>query len=78
MYVAQISVEWYYGDNLYGYNKDWWNDESFAEKIGQTYDAAIESRADYDYVVFVYQYAGEWYVYPENLTAGLMNYTVEF
>lgn len=28
--------------------------------------------------VFVYQYDGEWYVYPEKMSAGVISYQAEF
>ncbi len=78
MYVAQISIEWSYKNNLYGYNKDWWKDDTFCEYNELTYNEIIKEYADYDYIVFVYQYDGEWYVYPEKMSAGVISYQAEF
>lgn len=78
MYVAQISIEWSYKNNLYGYNKDWWNNDIFCENVDFTYSETIDECANYDYIVFVYQYEGEWYVYPENISEGLISYQAEF
>lgn len=79
MYVAQLKVEWYYKDNLYGYSKRWWNDEDFCKVTPyDTYDDAVKECADTEYYVFVYKYNNEWYVYPECLNMGVILYEIEF
>ncbi len=72
VYVAQVQIEWYYGDYLYGYNRDWWSDEEFCQTMLQddyTYEDKVNEMAETDYILFVYKYNDAWYVYPENLHA---------
>lgn len=78
MYVAKLKVEWSYGNNLYGYNKSWWNDEEFCNFVPASYEDTIKEHADLDYIVFVYKYNDEWYVCPENLKASTFLYAAEF
>lgn len=67
MYVAQVKVEYYYGDDLYGYNKDWWNDETFYERsYVKSYEEEIED-CIIESIFFVYEYDGNWYVYPHQV-----------
>ena len=76
MYVAQVKVEYYYGDDLYGYNKDWWNDEEISHSI--SYEEEIE-QASVESVLFIYKYKGSWYAYPNNyLNSTSWHYKVEF
>ncbi len=60
MYVVLVDVEYYYGEDLYGYNKDWWNDERFPYSI--TYEEEIEE-ASREHMLYIYEYNGKWYVY---------------
>lgn len=78
MYVAQVKVEYYYGDDLYGYNKDWWNDETFCEyNHWGSYEETIED-AFRESVLFIYEYDGDWYVYPIRWRDSGYTYKVEF
>lgn len=79
MYVAQVQVEWYYGNKLYGYNKSWWNDEEFCKLSPYaSYEDAIEDYENTDHVMIIYKYDDEWYVYPEKLNAASFMYKAEF
>ena len=71
---ANITVEWKYGDKVYGYDKNWWKDEnvkSILQNMGkdyQSYDSAVNmARKDATVDVIVYQVGGKWYVYPEHI-----------
>lgn len=79
MYVAQLKVEWSYKGNPYGYNRHWWKDENFTKlsAVGN-YEDLVAEQADREYIVFVYKYDGEWYVYPESLRVATILYTAEF
>ena len=78
MYVAKLKVEWSYGNNLYGYNKSWWNDEEFCSFVPASYEDTIKEQADLEYILFVYKYNDEWYVCRENLKASSFMYAAEF
>lgn len=78
MYVANLQVEWSYGNNLYGYNQDWWDDSTFCENMYCTYEEAIEERLSREHIVFIYKYNDEWYVYPEKLGLSAFLYEAEF
>ncbi len=79
MYVAQLKVEWSYEDKPYGYNRHWWKDENFAKSpTGGSYEEVVAEQADMEYIVFVYKYDGEWYVYPESLKVATILYKAEF
>lgn len=79
MYVARLKVEWFYDNNLYGYNRHWWKDEEFC-KISPfaSYEDAIKDYEDMEYIVFVYKYDDEWYVCPERLPGATFMYKAEF
>lgn len=78
MYVAKLQVEWSYGNNLYGFNPAWWNDEEFSKMMFDTYEETIEKKASEEYIVFVYEYENKWYVYPEKLDISRTFWNVEF
>lgn len=78
MYVAKLNVEWFYGNNLYGFNPDWWQDKDYSEMGPYTYEEWIEEYASKEYIVFMYKYEGEWYVYPEILELAHIIWEVEF
>lgn len=83
--VANITVEWKYGDKLYGYDKDWWNQEDFVSVLSSlnsgnfsSYDSAIEfSRKGATVDVILYKYKGKWFVYPPYVLKPLI-YNVEY
>lgn len=83
IYVARIQVEWAYGDKLYGWDEDWWNDSDFLTWVAEvnitprnTYESIIEEHKNREYVMFIYQYNGDWYVFPTGWKWAL-NYQVE-
>lgn len=83
IYVARIQVEWAYGDKLYGWDEDWWNDSDFVDWVAMhnitprnTYESIIEEYKNREYVMFIYRYNGEWYVCPDTLVRAL-NFRVE-
>lgn len=83
IYVARIQVEWAYGDKLYGWDEEWWNDSDFVTVVAMsnitprnTYESIIEKFKNREYVMFIYQYNGEWYVCPDGLVRAL-NFQVE-
>ncbi len=78
MYVAKLNVEWFYGNNLYGFNPDWWQDKDYSEMGPYTYEEWIEEYASKEYIVFMYKHEGEWYVYPERLELAHIIWEVEF
>ena len=83
IYVARIQIEWAYGDKLYGWDEAWWNDSDFLNSVSMlnitsrnTYESIIEEYKNREYVMFIYQYNGDWYVWPERLVWAL-DYQVE-
>lgn len=74
VYVARVQVEWAYGDKLYGWDKNWWNDEKFTNWVvgkhitqENTYESIIDQYKNQEYVFFIYPQNGNWYVYPRTL-----------
>ena len=65
-------------NNLYGFNPDWWQDKDYSEMGPYTYEEWIEEYASKEYIVFMYKYEGEWYVYPEILELAHIIWEVEF
>lgn len=86
MYVAQIRLQWKYGDYLYGWDPAWWKDKNFQEQAESfsiyNYEDAIDITYDHSlYNVFIYKYDGVWYVYPVRLDYSLAKnggYYVEY
>lgn len=78
MYVAKLNVEWSYGNNLYGFNQDWWQDKDYSAMSPYTYEECIEEYASREYIVFIYKHEGDWYVYPERLELAHIIWDVEF
>ena len=70
---ANITIEWKYGDKLYGYDKNWWVQDGIKDTVSsgavyKTYESAIQDckkRATCD--VLLYKVRGKWYVYPEQI-----------
>ncbi|SEF65496.1 hypothetical protein SAMN04487934_10247 [Eubacterium ruminantium] len=72
--VAKLHIKWNYGDKKYGYDKSWWNNETFknivAEHIRDTkgrilgsYDEVVVYQDNLIYNAFLYKYKGKWYIY---------------
>ncbi|MBR3040326.1 MAG: zinc-ribbon domain-containing protein [Lachnospiraceae bacterium] len=70
---ANITIEWKYGDKLYGYDKNWWSQEGIKDTIVQsrdykTYESTIRACQEYATCnVLLYKVRGNWYIYPEHI-----------
>lgn len=83
---ANITVEWKYGDKLYGYDEDWWNQSDFKDifstynlEIKDSYDTAIEiSKKNATVDVILYKYDDKWYIYSPYILKSNLKYKVEY
>ena len=76
LYFANISVEWKYGDKLYGNDKTWWDELEYLNN-SKSYDDVIEEESNKTYDLIIYETGSMWYVYQTN-PIGYYDFAIEY